>query len=82
MAYLVQSANTHSPIVNAFYSIKRFHDLFDFNSPTDSKLVINILDAAKRRLSKPVQKKEPITSKLLFRMFYSLYGQGNIKNQK
>ena len=82
MASLVQSANTHSPIVNAFYSIKWFHDLFDFKSPTDSKLVINILDAAKRRLSKPVQKKEPITSELLFKMFHSLYAEGNIKNQR
>lgn len=72
----------HSPITNAFYSIKWFHELFDFKSPTDSKLVTNILGAAKRRLAKPVQKKEPISSELLSKMFHTLYGQGNIKNQR
>ena len=51
-------------------------------SPTDSKLVTNILGAAKRRLAKPVQKKEPITSELLSKMFHTLYVQGNIKNQR
>ena len=39
MASLVQSAKTHSPVMNAFYSIEWFHELFDFKSPTDSKLV-------------------------------------------
>ena len=82
LASLVQSANTHSPVTNAFYSIKWFHDLFDFKSPTDSKLVVNILDAAKRRLSKPVSKKEPITRELLSKMFHTLYSPGNIKNQR
>lgn len=82
LASLVQSANTHSPVTHAFYSIKWFHELFDFKSPTDSKLVINILDAAKRRLAKPVQKKEPITCELLSKMFHSLYIPGNVKNQR
>lgn len=74
MASLVQSANTHSPATNAFYSINKwFHDLFDFKSLTDSKLITNILDDAKRRLAKPVKKKESITSDLLSKMFNSLY---------
>ena len=68
--------------MNAFYSIKWFHKLFDFKSPTDSKLVINVLDGAKRRLAKPVDKKEPITNELLSKMFHSLYKPGNIKNQR
>ena len=78
----MQSANTPSPIINAFYSIKWFHDLFDFKSPTDSKLVVNILEAAKRRLAKPVIKKEPITSELFSKMFQTLYSPGNIKSQR
>ena len=82
LASLVQSANTPSPIINAFYSIKWFHDLFDFKSPTDSKLVVNIFKAAKRRLARPVIKKEPITSELLSKMFQTLYSPGNIKNQR
>ena len=31
LASSVQSANAHSPIINAFYSIEWFHDLFDLN---------------------------------------------------
>ena len=81
IASLTQSAKTHSPLMNAFYSIKWFHELFDFKSPTDSKLVLDVLDGAKRRLAKPVNKKEPITNELLSKMFHSLYKPGNIKNQ-
>ena len=76
----VQSANTHAPVMNAFYSIKRFQGLFDFKSPTDSKYVIKILDGAMPRLAKPVNKKEPITNELLSKMFHSLHKPGNIKN--
>lgn len=82
LASIVQSANTHSPITNAYYSIKWFHELFDFKSPTDSKLVHNILEAAKRKLSRPVKKKEPITSELLSKMYYALYEHKNVKNQR
>lgn len=82
LASLIQTANSPSPIINAFYSIKWFHELFDFNSPTDSKLVLNILEAAKRKLSKPIRKKEPVTIELLNKVFDSLFEIRNIKNQR
>lgn len=47
LSSLIQNANTPSPIISAFYSIKWFHDLYYLKSPTESKLVINILEAAK-----------------------------------
>ena len=68
--------------MDAFYSIKWFHELFDFKSPTDSELVINVLEGAKRRLAKPVLKKEPITNELLSKTFHSLYKPGYIRNQR
>ena len=39
LASLIQSAYSPSPIVNAFYSIKWYHELLDLPSPTDSILV-------------------------------------------
>lgn len=80
LAALIQSANT--PIINAFYSIKWFHELFDFISPTYSHLVKNIIEASKRRNAKPITKKEPITSELLNMMYSSIYKEGNIISQR
>lgn len=82
MTSLIQTANTPSPIVNAFFAIKWFHDLFDYKSPTDSNLVKNILEASKRKLAKPVNKKEPITIELLNKVYNTLYEEGNIFNQR
>lgn len=82
LASLIQTANTPSPVQNAFYSIKWFHDLFDYKSPTESKLVSNILDAAKLKLAKPVNKKEPMTVELLQKMYIGLYQERNIMNQR
>ena len=36
---LVQTTNTPSPVITAFYSIKWGHDISDMKSPTDSKTV-------------------------------------------
>ena len=79
---LIQTSNSPSPVVNAFYSLKWFHNMLDIESPTDSRLVSNILEAAKRRLAKPVCKKEPITPDLLDKMYKSLFNDGNVKNQR
>lgn len=82
LSSIMQSANTPGPVITAFYSIKWVHELFDMKAPTDSKMVINILEAAKRMLSKPVSKKDPITIELLSKMYHCLYKEGNLKNQR
>ena len=82
LSALIQSCNTPSPVVNAFYSIKRFHDKFDYKSPTDSKLVSNVFDAARRKLAKPVNKKEPMTIDILNKVYNGLYIEGNVLNQR
>ncbi|XP_060076462.1 uncharacterized protein LOC132556091 [Ylistrum balloti] len=79
---LAQTANTPSPIVNAYYSLKWFHDLYDLDSPTKSNLVRNVLEASKRRLAKPVVKKKPMTVDLLLSMYKSKFSVGNLKNQR
>lgn len=82
LASTIQTAISPSPVISAFYSIKCHHDLVDLKSPTDSKLVSNIMEAGKRRLARPVINKEPETIKMLSDMFYSLHSEGNVKNQR
>lgn len=82
LSSLIQSANSPSSVNNAFYSVKWFHELFDFNSLSDSKLIANILEAAKRKLSRPVKKKEPMTIELLTKMYKCLYSEGDVKQQR
>ena len=79
---LIQTANTISPILNAIYSIKWYHDLFEIPSPTDSSLVKNVVEGGKRKLAKPVHKKEPMTVELLQKMFDHMYIEKNIMNQR
>ncbi|XP_068224516.1 uncharacterized protein [Palaemon carinicauda] len=62
---LVQIASTPSPVTKAFYSVKYVHDFYGLKSPTESTLVKNLLEVAKRRLSHSVVRKEPINSKIL-----------------
>ena len=34
---LIQTANTPSPVITAFYALEWIHDMYGFNSPTESK---------------------------------------------
>lgn len=82
LSSIIQTANSSSPVINAFYSLKWMHDIYGLRSPTDSKLIQNILEAGKRKLSKSVVKKEPITVSLLKSMYDSLYCERNVKSQR
>ena len=79
---LIQTASTLSPAITVFYSIKWVHDISDIKSPTDSKIVINVLEAAKRILAKPKNKKEPISVEILMSMYKRSYRFWHLKNQR
>ena len=79
---LIQTASTPSPVITAFYSIKWVHEISDMKSPTDSKIVINVLEAAMRILVKPKNKKEPISVEILMSMYKPLHRFRHLKNQK
>jgi len=66
---IIQSANSPSPVLKAFYSVKYVHDILGHKSPTDSLLVRNILESAKRRLASSTVKKEPVTVQMLSNMY-------------
>jgi len=55
--------NVSSSVISAtVYSIKWAHSLKNLPDPTNNPFVVNLLETAKRTLSKPVQKKKPISS--------------------
>ena len=47
------------------YGISWAHNLYGFQSPCDSKLVKNVLEAAKWDTAKPVSKKQPVTPAMI-----------------
>lgn len=80
---LVQSSKTPSPVIQAFYGLKWAHSMIGAKeSPTDSVLVTNVLEGAKRRLSVRRTKKEPITPELLGKVYDSLDLDRNLYNQR
>ncbi len=69
-----------SVVQTAFYSLRHAHCNVGVVSPTESTLVRNVLEAAKRRLAKPVVKKDPITIHILesTRMYDSKIESGSL----
>ncbi|XP_071111511.1 uncharacterized protein [Haliotis cracherodii] len=77
---VIQRLGSFSPVKSAFSSIRHFHVIVGLPTPTDNTLVINLLEAAKRKLVKPVKKKEPITVEVLERMFDCKMQNQNVYN--
>ena len=61
---------------------KFYHDLYGCLSPTESSLVVNVLEAVKRKLAKSISKKEPVTIDLLQSVYSRLFVDRNIYNQR
>ena len=62
ISYLVQREVSTSVLYSAYYGIKWEHDLNLFTSIFSEQFIQIILEGSVRILSKPVKKKEPITS--------------------
>jgi integrase len=69
--HLIQDSVSTSVIDEAHYGIKWVHEISGFKDPCDSAIVRAIVAAAKRLLSVPVKKKEPVTPEIML----SLFGQ-------
>ena len=54
-----------SVISAALYAIKWMHNINDFQDPTESAFVKNLLDASKRLRSVPVKKKDIVNTEML-----------------
>ena len=73
---LVQEGASVSKIDQAVYSIAWAHQIKGFDSPCDSVLVKNIVEGARKQLSKPIIKKESITPEILHQLV-SEFGHNN-----
>ena len=81
LASLIKESNSSSSVISAFYAIKWYHDINGLFSPTDSKLVVNVLESGKRILGKETIKKQPVTIEIIYFVYKTLYEYGNIKSQ-
>ena len=82
LACLVQQSSSPSPINQVFHSIRWAHNIASRSSPTDSDLLKTSSEGAKRRLSIPIKKKEPITPDLLSKMYDTIFCDKNVYTQR
>ena len=68
LEFLLQSSSSYSAAEAALYGIRWAHNLYGFSDPCDSNLVKGILESAKRSLSRPVVKKEPVTPEMIVKI--------------
>ena len=74
MVNLIQENSSLSVIESSFYAIKWYHKSAGLEDPTESFLCVNILEAAKRLCKEPAQRKEPITTESIQKV-YTLIGR-------
>jgi hypothetical protein len=68
----MESAQHFSVIESAYYSIKWAHSLAGVNNPCDSEVITYIVDAARRKLIRPIKKKESVTLDKLFAKYITV----------
>jgi len=72
LQHLTETVQHHSTIESAFYCIKWAHDTAGLHNLCKSELLRNIVESAKRKLSRTIKKKDPVTAdimKMLFQRF-------------
>ena len=75
LEHLVRSGAPYSALESAYYGVRWAHNIYDLPNPCDNPSVSLVLESAKRLLSKPVVKKEPITPEMLS-MICNVYASG------
>ena len=68
LEFLLQSNSWYSALEAALYGIRWAHNLYGFSDPYDFNLVKGILESAKKSLSRPVVKKEPVTPEMIVKI--------------
>ncbi|CAG2190268.1 unnamed protein product [Mytilus edulis] len=81
LQYLMQSAKHYSTIEAACYAIKWAHSLAGFEDPCASDIVKCIVEASKRKLNRPIHKKEPMNANIMLSLFKKFGGtNSSLKN--
>lgn len=65
---LMNKGSSHHVVSATVYGIKWAHSLNNLPDPTDNVFVRNLVDSAKRTLSQPVNKKQPVTKDMLLEL--------------
>lgn len=68
LSSMIDNGKSNSVITSAFYGIKWYHNMNDLPDPTENSLVKNMLESAKRLNSKPIVKKDVISSEFLIQL--------------
>ena len=72
LVHLLQGARTASPVTEAVSAISWYHGLLGIQDPTCNSQVRNVLQAARRMLARPKQRKTPLTRELLQKVALNL----------
>ena len=73
---LIQESASCSTIDEVHYGLKWVHDLAALPDPCNSSLVLPLIESAKRLLSIPVEKKEPVTPEVI-QLLFAKYGSSS-----
>lgn len=79
ITFLINSEVGISAVNAAVYSIKYYHKLNGLEDPTENELNKNLLEVARRRLTKPVVKKDPAQSEDIFKLLKKNIENKNLK---
>ncbi|CAH3148188.1 unnamed protein product, partial [Porites lobata] len=73
---LIQESASCTTIDEVHYGLKWVHDLAGLPDPCNSSLVLPLIESAKRLLSIPVKKKEPVTPEAI-QLLFAKYGSSS-----
>lgn len=82
LQHLMQSKKHYSTVEAAFYSIRWAHNLARVVDPCQSTVVQSILEAAKRSLNRPVQKKVPIDEDAMIKLYNFYCDRETVKDYR
>ena len=71
LSYLQDAKNSYAVLSLAFSALKWVHDVIPhgpLGNPVDTTLSRNIIEASKRLFSRPINKKEPVTPDMIYRI--------------
>ncbi|XP_063419642.1 uncharacterized protein LOC134704617 [Mytilus trossulus] len=82
LIYLMQNECSSSKIEEVIYSIAWAHNIAGYNNPCASEIVKNVAEGAKRQLSRPCSKKEPITPEILIQLVNRFGSTDNLLDKR
>uniref|UniRef100_K1QMW3 Integrase/recombinase xerD-like protein n=1 Tax=Magallana gigas TaxID=29159 RepID=K1QMW3_MAGGI len=68
LTHLLQTGSSQHPVNNDVYAIKWAHECAGFTDPTKNSYVTSLQEAAKRKASRAINKKEPISKDVLIEL--------------